>query len=195
TAQRPAAGREELPGRAPHRRGPRDGPLTRTAPDPLITLGPARRRWPPTYRRCSGRELLGDGGGLGLAVQADPVPGLRVVDDAAVEGRDAGGPELAHRQLQLLVEDLQHAQPALLAGRGVAVTPGTADGDQVRPHREGLDDVVTGADPAVEDDGEIVAHGVDDRGQHADGARRGVELAATVVGDVDALHADLPGAQ
>src|SRR5699024_2049289 len=86
TAQRPAAGREELPGRAPHRRGPRDGPLTRTAPDPLITLGPARRRWPPTYRRCSGRELLGDGGGLGLAVQADPVPGLRVVDDAAVEG-------------------------------------------------------------------------------------------------------------
>src|SRR5699024_12341231 len=126
-------------------------------PSRVVGLPPWRRwrlRW-----AGSGGALRGDGGGFGFAVDALAVPGLGVLHEAAVQGVDAGGAELAHGQGEFTVEDVEHAQHALLPRGGVAIAPGAPDGDQVRADGQRLDDVVAGAHAGAEDDG----HPVPDR--------------------------------
>lgn len=58
-----------------------------------------------------------------------------------------------------------------------------------RAQRQRLRNVRSGPDAGVEEDVELVAHGVDDTGEDAEGADAAVDLAAAVVADDDAVDA------
>ena len=72
----------------------------------------------------------------------------------------------------------QRAGDARLAHRAEPVDPGAADHDAGRAERLGLEDVLTGADAAVEHHLDPVAHRLDDGGEGADRRDRAVELPA-----------------
>src|SRR5439155_21721414 len=82
---------------------------------------------------------------------------------------------------------------AILAGGAQAVDVRSADQDCPGTERNRLDDVAAPADAAVQENFGLVPAVVHDLGQHLDGGRRIVKLAAAVVGDDEAVDAVIEG--
>ncbi len=98
-----------------------------------------------------------------------------------------------HRDRDLLLQDLQHTLHAglPLGGQRVAVEP--AQGHRVGAERDGLHDVGAAAEPAIDDHARPPAHRLQHLGQHVHRAASVIELAASVVGDVDDIDPMLAG--
>src|SRR5262249_3308467 len=97
------------------------------------------------------------------AVPEDRVRGLgeRTGAELARLGVAAQG----HRQVEIGEGHLEDGFDSLPALEGEAPEIGAAEEDGVGTEGERLDDVAAGADAAVEEDGEVVADRLGDRGQ------------------------------
>ena len=112
----------------------------------------------------------------------DHVVGRQVVDRRA--------PEPEQRRVDAAAQDVEHVLDAGLAVGGQPPQVRAADHHRAGAERERLDDVAAAPDAAVEQDLDLVADRVGDRGQRADRGRRAVEVVAAVVGDRDRVDAD-----
>src|SRR5439155_3374455 len=86
--------------------------------------------------------------------------GARVLDFA-----DAGE---RHRDVELLLHELQRLRHARFAHSAQAVDESAADHRRLRAERERLEQALAAADAAVEPDVDLVAHRRSDLGQRAD---------------------------
>src|SRR6056297_3933698 len=93
---------------------------------------------------------------------------LRDHQDVAVQGLDVLPPAQGHGHVQFLVDDLQRLGHAFLSHRAQAIDEGAADIGAPGPHRERLQHVLAGAYATVEMDFDLVADGIEDRGQGTD---------------------------
>ncbi len=96
---------------------------------------------------------------------------------------DAGLAQPEQAGVDAAAQDVEDVLDAGLAVDGEAPQVGPADHHRLGPEGDGLHDVGAAPDAAVEHDLDLVAHRVDDRGQHPDRRRRAVEVVAAVVGD------------
>src|SRR3989454_253281 len=113
----------------------------------------------------------------------------RRVEVRGVERREPVHAEEPHRDLDLVLEQLEHADQPGLARRGEPAAREAPDADTLRAERQGLDDVSAANEAAVHDDRRPAADRPDDLGERLDRAPAVVELAPAVVGDVHALDA------
>ena len=114
-----------------------------------------------------------------------------LADVALVELLEAGDTEEAHDLLHLLLEELDHPLDAGGAVGGEAVAIEAAQPDPVGAEADRLDDIGAAAERAVDDHLRLALHRRDDLGQHGGRAAAMVELAAAMVGAIDAPHAFL----
>src|ERR1700751_4504071 len=82
-------------------------------------------------------------------------PGATAFRSSAPQDRrarvlDVAQPAQRHRDVELAADDLQHPRDALFSHRAQAVEESAADEDAARAERERLEDVLAGADAAVE---------------------------------------------
>ena len=77
---------------------------------------------------------------------------------------------------------VEHAGDPCLSAGAEAIEHRPADEGALGAIGKRLEHVLAGADAAIEEDFGAVADDVDDLGQHADGGRRAVELAAAMIG-------------
>src|SRR5439155_1653903 len=113
----------------------------------------------------------------------------RRVEVRGVERREPVHAEEPHRDLDLVLEQLEHADQTCLARRGEPAAREAPDADTLRAERQGLDDVSAAHEAAVHDDRRPAADRPDDLGERLDRAPAVVELAPAVVGNVHALDA------
>src|SRR5438128_3904210 len=113
----------------------------------------------------------------------------RRVEVRGVERREPVHAEEPHRDLDLVLEQLEHADQTGLARRGEPAAREAPDADTLRAERQGLDDVSAAHEAAVHDDRRPAADRPDDLEERLDRAPAVVELAPAVVGDVHALDA------
>ena len=92
-------------------------------------------------------------------------------------------------RVDFVVQQVEHAHDAGLAGGGEAVALHAAEPDEMRAERDRLDDVAAAIEAAVDDDLGPVGDRVDDFRQRVGRAAAVIELAAAVIGDVDELDA------
>src|SRR5262245_47495607 len=91
-----------------------------------------------------------------------------------------------HGRLELVAQNVDDALHSRRAVDGQAPQIGTPDQDRAGAERDRLDDVRPPANAAVEEEHHAPLNGLGDGRQRLDRRRRGVEVAATVVGDDDA---------
>ena len=121
------------------------------------------------------------------------------VEQCGVELIDAGAPDEAHVHLHLVLEQLHGAIDARQAVGAHGVEERSADADALGAQTERLDDIGRAANATVDKDLDAVLplalaqHG-HHLGEDLDAGAGKVELAAAVVGEHDAVHPDLDGA-
>ena len=91
--------------------------------------------------------------------------------------------EKAHGAVELNPQDLESLNDALRAARGEPVEVRLADADGVGAKSEGLGDVGSSLDAAVENNLDVGPDGLSNGGEDVDRGGRRVELASAVVGD------------
>jgi hypothetical protein len=106
-----------------------------------------------------------------------------------VEAACLGDAEQPQGRLEFSAQDRQHVGRSLRPARGEPVQRCAAEQHRLGAERHRLGDVAAAAHPAVDEDGELAARRVDDRGQALERARCALELAAAVVADDDAVGA------
>src|SRR5271155_1095134 len=107
---------------------------------------------------------------------------LHCGDHAVVDVSDAGDAGQRHRHVEFAADDLNRARDTGLPAGAEAVDVSAAAHAGARAERQRAQNVLSGADAAVEHDLDVAAERIDDRRQHGDRGRRAVELAAAVVG-------------
>src|SRR5205085_386651 len=95
----------------------------------------------------------------------------------------------AKRADHLILQELQHAHNAVLAGGSQRPALQPPDPDQVSAAGDRLDDVGAAAEAAIDHDLGAAVYGSDDLRQHMHGAAPMIELTAAMVGDVDPIDA------
>src|SRR5262245_14494397 len=106
---------------------------------------------------------------------------------------EARGPEQAKPNFHFRLQQLQHAVNACLPGGGKAIKVEPADRHGIGAERNAFDDVGASAESAVDNDLRPSPHGADHVLQNVYRSSPMVELASTMVGDVDAVDAVIAG--
>src|ERR1019366_6947169 len=91
-------------------------------------------------------------------------------------------PETENGRVCAAAQDVEHVLDAGLPARGKAPQIGTSDRHCAGAEGDGLDDVAFPSRAAVQNDLDLVTHGLGDSGQDPDGRRGAVEAAAAMVG-------------
>lgn len=122
------------------------------------------------------------------------------VEQAGVQVLDARTPDETHVHLHLVLEELHGPLDAFLSIGAHGVQKGPSDAHALGTQTQGLDDVCCTTDAAVDEDFNLVleAAGAQDGhglGENLDAGSRSVELTAAVVGQDDAVNADLDCAE
>src|SRR6266852_3773179 len=120
-----------------------------------------------------------------------PVAGPQEVGAELIEARTA---DLPHHQIDLVDEDVDRLLDAGQSAGGGAVERRAPHEAEIRTEAQSDQDVGAAPHAAVEQEGQLVADRRLDRRQHVERARRLVELAPAMLGDEDAVAADIEGA-
>ena len=123
---------------------------------------------------------------------ARPILAPQEIGAELVEARAA---DLAHHEVDFLDKDVDRLLDPGQAAGSRPIERRTAHEAEIGAEAQRDQDVGAAADPAVEQQGQLVADRRLDRRQHVERARRLVELAAAMVRDQDAVAADLDRAQ
>lgn len=107
--------------------------------------------------------------------------------------REFGAAGEAHGHFEFSAEDFDHTGDAECAADGESVHIRTADHDCRSAEGEGLEDVDAATDAAVENQRHAFTDSLGDGGQGIDTGLDGVEAAAAVVGDDEAVTAEIDG--
>src|SRR4051794_30215944 len=114
-------------------------------------------------------------------------------ENALVDVVDSRGADEGERAVDVATDQLQHVRQAGLARGRERHEPRATDEAGAGAERAGLDDVLPAPYAAVEQHLGAVADRLDDARQRIERRRRAVELAATVVRDVDGVRATTDG--
>src|SRR5699024_7759930 len=104
---------------------------------------------------------------------------------------EAGGPEQLHGPLDLAGQDFDGPVPALPATGHQAVQVGPADQSEVGAHGDRCHDIGAVHDAGVEDDLRAAAELLGHVREHVERDRCPVQLPSAVVGQHDAVHAEV----
>src|SRR3569833_2831034 len=122
------------------------------------------------------------------SVALPPVQVVRV-DVVEADVADVALAHQRHRGVGLLADDFEGAGDTGFTAGTEAEGHDAADEGALGAEREGLEQILAGADAAIHQHLGLVADGVDDLGQDADRGGGTVELTAAVVGDHDGVGA------
>src|SRR4051812_8653967 len=126
------------------------------------------------------------------AVPASAAPRCRPrleLQRAARDFREARGAHLLHHDLELAIEDVEHALDARLTERAKAPDVRSADPDRLRAERECLEHVRAAAKAAVDDHGHAAVHGLEHLRERVDRAAQRLVRAPAVVRHDDSVRA------
>src|SRR3569833_1002573 len=123
------------------------------------------------------------------------LPPVQVVRVDVVEA-DVADVALAHQRhggVGLLADDFEGTNDTDITAGTEAEGHDAPDEGALGAEREGLEQILAGADAAIHQHFGLVADGIDDLGQDANGGGRAIELAAAVVGHDNGIGAVVDG--